>query len=53
MHQAAELIGATQGAWKKWEYAEREMPSGLWELYLLKTGQHPTTVLAARAPAAP
>jgi len=48
MHQAAAVIGVTQGAWKKWEYTERAMPAGLWELYLLKTGQHPTHRLEDR-----
>lgn len=49
MHQAAELIGATQGGWKKWEYSERTMPPGLWELYLLKTEQHPEKKIIPRA----
>lgn len=34
--------------WMDWEAGRREMPPGLWELYLLKTGQHPELVLVAR-----
>lgn len=49
MQQAAGAVGATHGAWKKWEYAEREMPAGLWELYLLKISQHPDFIMAPRA----
>jgi hypothetical protein len=48
MHQAAEAVGATQGAWKKWEYAERTMHAGLWLLYLLQTGQHPAKKITDR-----
>lgn len=48
MHQAADAVGATQGAWKKWEYAERPMHAGLWLLYLLQTGQHPAKKITDR-----
>lgn len=34
--------------WVDWEAGRREMPAGLWELYLLKTGQHPELLLGPR-----
>lgn len=48
----AVLHRARRMTWNDWECGRTVMPPELWELYLLKTGQHPTTVLAARAPAA-
>lgn len=44
---AADAVGVKLRAWQYYE-AGREMPAGLWELYLLKTGQHPKMVLEAR-----
>jgi putative transcriptional regulator len=52
--EAVGLSGPTAGrAWRRWEADEgassrREMPPGLFELYLLKTGQHPVFELARR-----
>ena len=55
--EAAETIGITGknawGTWKRWEAGAdaasgRAMQPGLFELYLLKTGQHPLLVLAPR-----
>ncbi|MEG3640683.1 helix-turn-helix transcriptional regulator [Magnetococcus sp. PR-3] len=47
---AAALVHATRKAWLRWEKkAEeneaREMPLASWELFLLKTGQHPALAL--------
>lgn len=44
--QAAELVGATLRGWQGWESqpgsaASRQMPAGLWALFLLKTDQAP------------
>jgi transcriptional regulator with XRE-family HTH domain len=32
--QAAELLGYSQGAWRKWEYGERPMRPKLFNLFL-------------------
>lgn len=48
MEASAELIGASHGAWKKWEGGERGMPAGLWMLYLLRIDAHQTLKLVAR-----
>ena len=45
--EAAALIYSTRDGWAKWEGGERRMHPGLWALYLLRTGQHPTGLLAA------
>lgn len=34
---AAALLGRSLSAWQRWEYGTRTMPTGLWELFLLKT----------------
>jgi putative transcriptional regulator len=36
--EAAAEVYVTLRTWQKWEGAERAMPAGLWELFLLKTG---------------
>lgn len=55
--QAAEAVGLTgpdaQRAWRRWEtpdgaLSRRAMPPGLFELYRLKTGQHPEFILTRR-----
>ena len=55
--QAAETIGVTGpnawGTWKRWEagpdaQSGRAMQPGLFELYVLKTGQHPDFELVHR-----
>lgn len=41
--EAAGLIYATERAWSSWESesgSKRRMPPGLFELFLIKTGQH-------------
>lgn len=37
--QAAALVHRTLSAWQRWEYGERAMPVGTWELFLHKTGK--------------
>lgn len=36
--EAAAEVYVDLRTWQKWEGAERTMPAGLWELFLLKTG---------------
>lgn len=37
--QAAQLIYSTLRTWQSWELGERKMPPGLFELFIIKTGQ--------------
>lgn len=40
--QAAALVHrGSHLAWLRWEAGQHPMPAAEWELYLLKTGQHP------------
>ncbi len=39
--EAACLVHVTLRAWQWWEAGKREMPIGLWELFLIKINQHP------------
>lgn len=39
--EAAEKVYVTLRAWQWWESGKREMPIGLWELFLIKADQHP------------
>jgi putative transcriptional regulator len=34
--QAAELVHASLGGWRKWESGAREMHAAFWELFLIK-----------------
>ena len=34
--------------WQDWERGRAKMPPDAWELFLLKTGQHPRAQLVAR-----
>lgn len=45
--QAAEKIFVTTRAWQRWESGDREMSQSDWELFLLKTNQHPTHKMIA------
>ena len=50
--EAAALVHAARRSWEAWEStsagtATRAMPLASWELYLLKTLQHPTLSLRA------
>lgn len=44
--KAAELVMGTLRTWQDWEGGARRMHPGLWMLFLLLTGQHPTLRLA-------
>lgn len=35
--QAAALVGTKLRGWQYWEAGARHMPSGLWELFVIKT----------------
>lgn len=35
-------------SWQNWERGSAQMPVDAWELYLLKTGQHPVHTLRKR-----
>ncbi len=35
--QAANLVGVTLRSWQSWESGQHKMPSGLWELFQIKT----------------
>lgn len=50
---AGEAVGVSLRTWQNWESLPaggnaRAMPVAAWELYLLRTGQHPTHRLVAR-----
>lgn len=45
---AGEMVGCTLRTWQNWEYGERSMPPGLWELYRLLMDQHPVKKLVNR-----
>lgn len=40
--EAAEVIYATESAWRAWENGERPMHAGHWELYKIKSMDGPT-----------
>lgn len=37
--KAAHLVSVSLRTWQAWEYGQNEMPAGLFELYLIKTGK--------------
>ncbi len=39
--EAAETVHMSMRAWQQWEGGERTMPQGLFELFMIKTGQWP------------
>lgn len=45
--QAADKVFVTVRAWQRWESGDREMSEADWELFLLKTNQHPTHKIIA------
>lgn len=46
--QAAELVHVDIRSWRRWELAERGINMAAWELFLLRTGQHPDCTLSER-----
>ena len=48
--QAAEVVHShSYRTWQDWERGETAMPVGLWELFLLKTGQMKLAVASGEA----
>ena len=45
---AAELANCSHAAWQSAEYGRRRLDPAAWELFLLRTGQHPSERLAGR-----
>jgi putative transcriptional regulator len=39
--EAAKAVRASLRGWQQWEAGDRAMPPGLFELFMLKTGQWP------------
>jgi len=39
--EAAQTVQASLRGWQQWEAGDRTMPPGLFELFMLKTGQWP------------
>ena len=39
--EAAQKVQASLRGWQQWEAGDRAMPPGLFELFMLKTGQWP------------
>ena len=39
--EAAHVVRASLRGWQQWEAGDRAMPPGLFELFMLKTGQWP------------
>lgn len=37
--QAADIVDSAVRIWRYYEAGQRKMPSAIWELFLLKTGQ--------------
>lgn len=46
--QAAHTVGVARRTWQDWERGIAAMMPGLFELYLIKTGQHPELRLTWR-----
>ena len=46
--QAAELVHVDIRSWRRWELAERGVNMAAWEIFLLRSHQHPSDVLKTR-----
>lgn len=49
--EAASLVEVTTVTWQRWEgktHRTTEIPFAHWELFLLKTGKHPTHLIIER-----
>lgn len=46
--QAAALVHVDIRSWRRWELAERGVNLAAWELFLLRSHQHPSDVLKPR-----
>jgi hypothetical protein len=47
---AGQVLGRHNREWRRWESGTIGMPESMFELFLLKTGQHPTLQLSPRPP---
>jgi DNA-binding transcriptional regulator YiaG len=45
---AGQILGRHNREWRKWESGTGGMQDWAYELFLLKTGQHPTMTMVAR-----
>jgi putative transcriptional regulator len=45
---AALIYAGSFTTWRNWEHGKRAMPPGMFELFLLKTFQHPTLILTPK-----
>lgn len=45
---AGQVLGAHNRQWRMYEAGDRAMSAQLWELFLLKTNQHPTLRLESK-----
>jgi putative transcriptional regulator len=45
---AGQVLGGHNRQWRMYEAGDRAMSAPLFELFLLKTGQHPTLTLTAK-----
>jgi putative transcriptional regulator len=43
--EAGAVLGSHNSVWRKYELGTRQMSAPLWELFLLKTDQHPNLTL--------
>lgn len=39
--ESADMVHCSLRAWQLWEAGDRNMPAGIWELFVIKTGLHP------------
>lgn len=46
--KSAHLVHVAIGTWKQYEAGTRTPHTALWELYLLKIGQHPTHTITEK-----
>jgi putative transcriptional regulator len=46
--KSAHLVHVAIGTWKQYEAGTRTPHVALWELYLLKSGQHPTHIITEK-----
>jgi len=46
--RAGQVLGRHNREWRRWESGEATMNEHAFELFLLKTNQHPTLTLVAR-----
>ncbi len=46
--KSAHLVHVAVGTWKQYEAGTRTPHAALWELYLLKSGQHPSLAITEK-----